>query len=85
MEKRHFKTAEEIRAAFIKEGWSKDITITKATAAEIEKQYGISHIKDSTYFIMEETGNVFTDTGEIFLYNLGIRKVEADKLKEVTA
>lgn len=74
MAKRHFETVEEIRDAFTKEGWSKDITFTKATAAEIKKQYGVSNIKDKAYFIMEETGNVYTDSGEVFLYNLGIRK-----------
>lgn len=69
-----FKTAEEIKKAFIAEGWRADIEFKPLTLDAAEK-IGVFDIiqnikKGRKYFRMTATGNIFDDRGEIRLYNI---------------
>ena len=64
--KRPYKTAEEITAAFISDGWENP-HFTEAPP-EIFSKYAPR--KSRKLFIMTETGNIYNDFGEIVLYNL---------------
>ncbi len=65
-----YPTAEEMRAAFIKEGWNETITLTKVPAEEIKRIHGCVNLKEDYYYIMNATGNVFRANGKVLLYNI---------------
>jgi len=73
-----FNNVEEIRKAFIKDGWSKDTTFTELTLNEAEKEglsFAVDGIKKGKkYFTMNVSGNIFNSNGEIVFYNIHIRK-----------
>lgn len=64
-----YNTIEEITKSFIKQGWNNP-TFTMLSAIEVKEKYGISDLKAGNYFVMNETGNVFSNTGKILLYNI---------------
>ena len=66
-----YKTIKEITTAFIKQGWNKDTTFTELTPAnENYKLFEDKINKGRKYFVMNITGNIFDDKGEIALYNI---------------
>ena len=75
--KAHYKTVDEITAAFIANGWSDTITFTEATKEETDKSgFFIKQAADNgaKFFIMTGSGNMFDDTGSIVFYNIPVLK-----------
>jgi hypothetical protein len=64
-----YNTIEQITKAFIKDGWDNP-TFTMINAMDIKKAHGTVNIKPGNYFVMNETGNIYTNTGKIYLYNI---------------
>ena len=69
-----FKTAEEIKKHFIKNGWSDSIDFEPFTLERAEKM-GVFDIiqnikKGHQYFRMTATGNIYDDRSEVRLYNI---------------
>lgn len=67
-----YSTVEEIKAAFVEDGWSKNINFEIASVEDVHGSISIKNkIKaGKKFFIMTETGNIFDDTGKIALLNL---------------
>ena len=68
-----YKCAEDMKAAFIADGWSADTDVREATAEEIEKSG--HYIKSaaangSKFYIMAGSGNMYDDHGKIVYYNI---------------
>lgn len=57
-----YRTVEEIRKAFIKQGW-KNPTFEKVEEVDV---FG----RRMTLYKMDTTGNLFDDTGKIYRYNI---------------
>jgi len=69
-----YKNADEIREAFIHEGWSDSISFRELSDVEA-RQRGLSFAIDGLqrgeqYFVMQETGNIFNATGKVVYYNV---------------
>lgn len=76
--KKMFKNVEEIRKAFVNDGWSKNTTFTELTLNEAEKEgllFAIDEIKKGKkYFRMDTSRNIFNSNGEIVFYNIPAKK-----------
>lgn len=66
-----YTTTEEIRNAFIKNGWNESTFFEKITPEETEMHRFFVH-EYPFYFRMSESGNIYTPDGNIFLYNIPI-------------
>lgn len=65
----------KITAEFIRKGWSSDITFSEYDTET--NVLGFTCInKNRKYFVMNETGNIFNDRGDIYYYNIHPRKSE---------
>lgn len=64
-----YNTIEDITNAFIKHGWNNP-TFTMINAIDIKEKHGMANVKPGNYFVMNETGNIYTNTGKIYLYNI---------------
>ena len=75
MTKKPYTTTEEIKQAFIKDGWSKNTSFTELTVEEAEKRgmiYAVNEIKQGRkYFKMNVSGNIFNDRGKLILFGFG--------------
>lgn len=73
-----FNNIEEIRKAFINDGWSKDTIFTELTLNAAEKEgllFAIDGIKKGKkYFRMNISGNIYDNNGEIVFYNIPVKK-----------
>jgi hypothetical protein len=63
---KEFNTCEEIRDAFIKQGWAKDIDFIRSDERNL--------YNGKPLFIMIQTGNIYDHNGKIYRYNLTGRK-----------
>ena len=77
---RKFNSVEEITTAFIKDGWSENISFTELTE-DVIKQENLAFLLrgiecGKKYFRMNETGNIFKDNGSIALYNIKANPIE---------
>lgn len=69
-----YNTAEQIKAAFAKDGWSSDIEFSELTMQDAKEigcysiVRGMEHGKK--FFRMKATGNIFDSRGKIVLYNI---------------
>ena len=76
MAKKIFKTTEEITKHFINNGWTKSTSFTELTKEEAEKKgywFALNGMaKGRKYFVMNVTGNIFDDRGEIAMYNVKV-------------
>lgn len=64
-----YKTVEEITAAFIKKGWSKDITFSEYDTQRNE--HGFLFVKpEQKLFVMNGSGNIYDDNGNIYYFNI---------------
>lgn len=84
-----FNSVEEIRNAFIKEGWSDEIKFSEFTLEQAQEK-GCNDIADEImdgkkFFIMEDTGNVFDSKGEVAMYNISCvnQEMTHEELKEI--
>jgi len=74
MAKKIYTTTEEIRDAFIKDGWNGNTSFSELTMDEAkEKGYlfavnGIS--KGQKYFKMNVCGNIYDEKGKLVMYNI---------------
>lgn len=64
-----FNNCEEIKERFIKNGWNKEIKFEEIRIEDTGVTPLEKH-KNKRYFQMKNTGNVFDENGEIFLYNI---------------
>ena len=73
---KRYKTCEEIKNAFVKDGWNKDISFEEVTIPEVDNLYGYyireAFYKGRKFFRMVKTGNIFDDCGKIVYYNVPI-------------
>lgn len=69
-----FRTSEEIRTAFINDGWGKGIKFVELTMEEAEQRglhFATSGIKSGKkYFKMLPSGNIFDSSGEVAYLNI---------------
>lgn len=69
-----YNTAEQIRAAFVKDGWSSDTEFSELTMQEAREIGCYSIIRDmereKKFFRMTVTGNIFDNCGKIVIYNI---------------
>lgn len=69
-----YNTAEQIKAAFVKDGWLSDIEFEELTKPEAEKIGSWTILRDMErgrkFFRMLSTGNVFDDRGSVVIYNI---------------
>ncbi len=69
-----YNTVEQIKAAFVKGGWSSDIEFEELTRPEAEKIGSWTILRDMErgrkFFRMLSTGNVFDDRGNVVIYNI---------------
>ena len=63
---KRYTTPEEIRNAFIKNGWTEPHFV-EATAEDLKI---FTPKPTGKIFIMTSTGNMYTDTGKLFFYNI---------------
>lgn len=80
-----YKCAEDMKAAFIADGWSADIDVREATAEEIEKSgYYIKSAaaNGSKFYIMAGSGNMYDDHGKIVYYNIPAATEDAQTVEE---
>lgn len=69
-----YNTVEQIKAAFVKDGWSSSIEFSELTMQEA-KEIGCYSImcdmeRGKKFFRMAVTGNIFDNRGEIVIYNI---------------
>lgn len=68
-----YKSVEEITEAFLQKGWN-NISFSELTVIEAKDEgllFAIDMIIDGRkVFRMNETGNIFSDTGKILMYNI---------------
>lgn len=68
-----YKSVEEITTAFLKKGWS-NITFSEVTIDEARERgllFALPMIsKGKKVFKMNETGNIYSDTGRVLIYNI---------------
>ncbi len=73
-----YNNAEEIRKAFVNDGWSKNTTFAELTLNDAEKEgllFAVDGIKKGKkYFRMNVSGNIFDSYGEIAFYNIPVRR-----------
>ena len=80
-----YKCADDMKAAFIADGWSADIDVREATAEEIEKSgYYIKSAaaNGSKFYIMAGSGNMYDDHGKIVYYNIPAATEDAQTVEE---
>ncbi len=69
-----YNTVEQIKEAFVKDGWLSDIEFTELTMKDAKEIGHYSMIRDmergKKFFRMEVSGNIFDDHGNIFLYDI---------------
>lgn len=69
-----FKTVDEIRNAFIKEGWNNETNFTELTLKQAQEKGYLSIASDikngKKYFVMNVSLNIFDDEGKIAYYNI---------------
>ena len=68
-----FNSVEEIRAAFIKKGWSEDTSFTEYDL-EANPIGFVTLDKSRKLFVMDGSGNIYDDRGNIYWFNLHPRK-----------
>lgn len=81
-----YKCAEDMKAAFVADGWSADIEVREATAEEIEKSgYYIKSAaaNGSKFYIMAGSGNMFDDCGKIVYYNIPVNDAQTENAQTV--
>ena len=69
-----FKSTNQIKDSFIKDGWNKSIQFEEVTITEAE-QIGVVSIVEKIkngrkYYRMLFSGNIYDDNGSITLYNV---------------
>jgi hypothetical protein len=69
-----YNNVNEITKAFIKKGWNKDTTFQEVTITEA-KERGLlfaidAYNKGRKIFKMNVTGNIYSDTGELLMFNI---------------
>jgi len=69
-----FSTVEEMKSHFISKGWTEGISFRVVLAAEAKGHgwaFMIPEIQNGRkYFILNDTGDVYDDSGKIVMYNL---------------
>ena len=78
-----YKTCEEIREAFIKQGWSADTQFELVSHEEL--RLSGSKYEKKLFFKMISTGNIFDDRGNIFMHNIPTFEKSAQALDELIA
>ena len=81
-----YKCAEDMKAAFIADGWSADIEVREATEEEIEKSgYYIKSAaaNGSKFYIMAGNGNMYDDHGKIVYYNIPANDAQTEDAQTV--
>ena len=68
-----FNTIEEIKAEFIKRGWNEDISFTEYDL-EANPVGFITLDKSRKLFVMNGSGNIYDDRGNIYWFNIHPRK-----------
>lgn len=74
-----YKCAEDLKAAFIADGWSANIEIREATPEEIEKSghyINNAAANGNKFYIMVGNGNMYDDSGRIVYYNIPVNTEE---------
>lgn len=73
-----YNTTEQIRAAFVKDGWSSNIEFLELTMEDVKKIGSWSILRDmergKKFFRMVSTGNIFNNRGEVVIFNIPIAK-----------
>lgn len=73
-----YNTTEQIRAAFVKDGWSSNIEFLELTMEDAKKIGSWSILRDmergKKFFRMVSTGNIFNNRGEVVIFNIPIAK-----------
>lgn len=73
---RIYKNVEEIAKEFRKKGWGEDTTFTEVTIEEAVIRgllFAVSDIKAGRkIFKMNETGNIYNQSGDLLMYNIPI-------------
>lgn len=64
--KKKYNTCEEIKKAFIEDGWSDDIEFDEYHDEDYERW----HDEKMTFYVMRETGNIYDQYGKIYQYNI---------------
>lgn len=68
---KRYNTVEEIKAAFIADGWSEDTNFELVNIGDTDCRSLIPKMKAGRkFFRMSVSGNIFDDNGEIALFNL---------------
>ena len=68
---KRYRTAEEITAAFIADGWNKNTVLRDTTPEELYDIFGYPEAYNGKrLYTMISTGNIFDDRGQIFFYNI---------------
>lgn len=69
-----FNTTEEIRQAFVEDGWNETTSFSELTLNQAsEKGYVFATcgiLRGRKYFVMNQTGNVYGQDGKICMYNV---------------
>lgn len=69
-----YNTVEQIKAAFVKDGWSSNTEFSELTMQEAKEIGCYSIMRDmergKKFFRMAVTGNIFDNRGEIVIYNI---------------
>ncbi len=73
-----YNTVEQIRAAFIKDGWSSNIEFEELTRPEAEKIGSWTILRDMEqgmkFFRMVSNGNIFNCHGDVVIFNISTIK-----------
>lgn len=69
-----FQNTEEIRDAFIESGWSRETSFRELSLQEAKEKGHLFAItgmgKGRKYYVMEQSGNIFSDDGKIALFHI---------------
>ena len=69
-----YNTAEQIKEAFVKDGWAGDIEFEELTKSEAKRIGSWSILRDmergKKFFRMVATGNIFDSRGKVVVYNI---------------
>lgn len=70
-----YKNIEDIKTAFIKDGWSENIEFSEVTENEIGSCSMAKALREGRkFFKMLSSGNIYDDKGDIFFFNIPVAK-----------
>ncbi len=75
-----YDTAEHIRKASVKDGWSSNVQLSELTMQDAEKIGCFSILRDmergKKFFRMAVSGNIYNNRGEVVIFNIPTREVK---------